>query len=269
MNVVVGKVLSVSPTPKKNDKLNCVSLDVGQEEPISVVTNAPNIAPRTVGKHVVVALVGAEVDGLVVARRSVGGIMSEGMLMDSQALGWSGGANGIAALVPESFPPGSDPPTSRPRMDGASGGNVSSPSPAAAAAEPIFEKKQTKEERKAQAKAAREAKKLNKKKKTTEASSKMQDDTTKRDSQQSTESLGTEPPISNSLAPSVPPTQTESLPRDSVPDQTCIEDTSGQPAAAKDGGLGESEKLDASPSTDDSAVLMTSVFGKKKKKGKK
>ena len=84
-----------------------------------MVTNAANVAE---GSRVVVAGVGARVvlDGeeTTVAKRSVGGQTSTGMLCDAPMLGWVGGGAGAAALVPESFAPGDKPPERRPRMDG-------------------------------------------------------------------------------------------------------------------------------------------------------
>ncbi|CAM9767911.1 unnamed protein product, partial [Chrysoparadoxa australica] len=89
-----------------------IEVDVGAEEPISIATNAR----CGVGERVVVALVGATLkDGTQVKKTQVGGVLSEGMLCDSPMLGWTGGAVGIAALVSEDFPPGSTPPSSRPR----------------------------------------------------------------------------------------------------------------------------------------------------------
>ena len=50
--------------------------------------------------------------------KSVGGVVSQGMLCDAPMLGWVGGGAGSAALVPDSFAPGARPPEKRPRMDG-------------------------------------------------------------------------------------------------------------------------------------------------------
>ena len=104
---------------------------------------------------------GSEVGGETVTRRAVGGIMSEGMLCDSPMLGWSGGAAGVAVLIPATFNPGDSPPSSRPRGDG--GGEAAAAADVPPVTDSMYEKKMTKEERKAAAKAAREAKKLAKK----------------------------------------------------------------------------------------------------------
>ena len=61
----------------------------------------------------------AQVEGIEVKKRSVGGVVSEGMVCDSKMLGWQGGGAGTAALVPAAtFLPGMPPPPKRPRMDG-------------------------------------------------------------------------------------------------------------------------------------------------------
>jgi tRNA-binding EMAP/Myf-like protein len=102
-------------------KLRSLKLDTGAGEAaaITVVTNAANV---NVGARVCVAQVGAKVrtesGELQVKRANVGGVLSEGMLLDAPALGWTGGGAGAAALVPDSFALGSRPPEKRPRLDG-------------------------------------------------------------------------------------------------------------------------------------------------------
>ena len=101
---------------KKSGGLTKAIVDVGQDEPLTIVTKAKYVDE---GKRVVVALVGAVIgdpdDGNIVTKRSVGGVMSEGMLCDSPMLNWTGGAAGQAVFLPEDFAAGSKPPTSRPR----------------------------------------------------------------------------------------------------------------------------------------------------------
>lgn len=96
-----------------------------------------------------------------IKKTAVGGVMSEGMLCDSRMLGWSGGAEGIAAQIPDSVAIGESPPSSkpRPREEGESGIAPVSIDDA------LFKKKLTKEEKKKLAeekknarKAAKEAK---------------------------------------------------------------------------------------------------------------
>ena len=100
-------------------KLTLCTIDVGTSDAVSIVTNATNVAE---GSRVVVAAAGAQVtsggEDITVAKRSVGGRASDGMLCDAPMLGWVGGGAGAAALVPESFAPGDKPPERRPRMDG-------------------------------------------------------------------------------------------------------------------------------------------------------
>ena len=119
MSKVVAKVVSVE---ELSDKLKFLTVDVGAEEPLPVVTNAPNVGDRTVGKNVVVATVGCEVGGETVTARTVGGKKSQGMLCDCPMLGWSGGAAGNAVLMPDGATLGSTAPSSRPRGDGVGGG---------------------------------------------------------------------------------------------------------------------------------------------------
>ena len=115
--IVCAVVLSIEAAPAGN-KLKVLSLDVGGGSPVTEVTNAPNV--DKVGARVVVALPGAvvRIDGeeVTVKAASVGGIKSHGMLCDAPMLGWAGGGNGTAALVPESFAPGDAHPESRPRL---------------------------------------------------------------------------------------------------------------------------------------------------------
>lgn len=112
-NIVVGKVLSVDAVPNY-DKLRAAVIDVGAGSPLTIVTNATNVAE---GQHVVVAKVGATVGEVQVKKATVGGVASEGMLCDAPMLGWTGGGAGAAALVPpEAFSPGARPPDSRPRL---------------------------------------------------------------------------------------------------------------------------------------------------------
>eukprot|EP00316_Scyphosphaera_apsteinii_P017740 CAMPEP_0119311854 /NCGR_PEP_ID=MMETSP1333-20130426/24209_1 /TAXON_ID=418940 /ORGANISM="Scyphosphaera apsteinii, Strain RCC1455" /LENGTH=193 /DNA_ID=CAMNT_0007316345 /DNA_START=92 /DNA_END=673 /DNA_ORIENTATION=+ len=141
-------------------KLLQLSVDIGNEGSIQIVTNATNV---TEGVHVVVALPGCEVNGEKVKKAMVGSVQSEGMLCDAPMLGWKGGGAGAAALVPPSFCAGSTPPAERPRLDGDRQAAASSSIPPQQV-EPLFEKKTklSKEEKKAAAaakKAEREAKK--------------------------------------------------------------------------------------------------------------
>ena len=91
-------------------------------------------------------------------KATVGGVVSEGMLCDSNMLGWSGGAKGVAVQVPDNFELGVAPPTSKPRIDG--GGDATAYCAAAGEdVQGIFERKLTKEEKKKLAEERRRAKK--------------------------------------------------------------------------------------------------------------
>ncbi|CAL1133909.1 unnamed protein product [Cladocopium goreaui] len=111
-NFVVALVQSCEAVPGK-DKLKKLEVDVGGEV-LKIVTNASNVKD---GSRVVVAKVGAIIDGEPLKKSVVGGCPSEGMLCDSTMLGWSGGGSG-AALLPDSFALGAPPPDARPRTDG-------------------------------------------------------------------------------------------------------------------------------------------------------
>ena len=115
-----GQILGIEELEKG---LKACKIDVGKgqedDQLVVVVTNATNVAE---GSRVVVCGVGASVvlggEEIFVAKRSVGGQTSNGMLCDAPMLGWTGGGAGDAAKVPESFAPGDRPPERRPRMDG-------------------------------------------------------------------------------------------------------------------------------------------------------
>lgn len=165
----VGLVLSVkdcgSCAKTKGKVLKECSIKISPEEDydgdntvITVVTSASNVRE---GSRVVVAPVGSTVrneegEEITVKRVNVGGSISEGILCDSPILGWSGGAKGVAVQVPDTYPIGSSPPTTKPRMDSAtnsSNDNQSSP------VQGLFQKKLTKEEKKRAAEERRRKKK--------------------------------------------------------------------------------------------------------------
>lgn len=162
----VGIVLSIDMKGSSGQKpLKACSVNVGGDEPITVVTSASNVRE---GSRIVIAPVGSTVindDGeeLTLKKANVGGIPSEGMFCDAKMLGWGSGATGIAAQVPDSYEPGMPPPKTKPGAPPRSGGESTVP---AVEVKGLFEKKLTKEEKKKLAeekrmarKAAKEAKK--------------------------------------------------------------------------------------------------------------
>lgn len=83
-NVVVGKLLSVVPH-KNSDHLVVCQVDVGQEQPIQIVTGAPNVKA---GDIVPVALCGAELpNGVKIKKGKLRGVESNGMLCSLGELG--------------------------------------------------------------------------------------------------------------------------------------------------------------------------------------
>lgn len=83
-NVVVGKLLSVVPH-ENSDHLVVCQVDVGQENPIQIVTGAPNVSE---GDIVPVALVGAELPGgIKIKKGKLRGVESCGMLCSLGELG--------------------------------------------------------------------------------------------------------------------------------------------------------------------------------------
>lgn len=109
--ICVAKVVECTEAPNTNS-LFLVKVDVGEANPLPVVTNAANVR---VGVYIVVAKVGATVKGEEVKKVNVKGFPSQGMLCDAPMLGWSGGGAGAAVILPDSFPIGSRPPSERPR----------------------------------------------------------------------------------------------------------------------------------------------------------
>ena len=164
----VGVVLSIDELPKKGGKpLRSCKVALAGNETICVVTSAANVRDNS---RIVVAPVGSSVlddsgEEMEIKKTSVGGVMSEGMFCDSHMLGWKGGAQGVAATVPESFALGSQPPDEKPRPKGVGDNDDNGPPPADLPG--LFqkkvklskeEKKQAAEERKARLKAKKDAK---------------------------------------------------------------------------------------------------------------
>ena len=112
-NVVTGKVLSVVDHPD-SDHLKICQIDVGQGEPIQIVTGAPNVTQDSVGEICPVALHKSMLPGGVkITKGKLRGEVSNGMMCSFQELGLTHGCvpyaceNGILFL-PEGTPVGED-----------------------------------------------------------------------------------------------------------------------------------------------------------------
>ena len=88
-----------------------------------------------------------------VKKTTVGGVVSQGILCDSNMLGWTGGAAGIAVQMPPELEIGSAPPSSKPRPKEATSDLPES------TVEGLFAKKLSKEEKKRIAEEKRKARK--------------------------------------------------------------------------------------------------------------
>lgn len=109
--VVVGKVLSIEPHPNA-DKLVVCKVDVGESEPIQIVTGAKNL---TVNDIVPVALDGSTLtDGTKIKKGKLRGIASCGMMCSLAELGLSANdfpyavEDGIFVLHEENYALGQD-----------------------------------------------------------------------------------------------------------------------------------------------------------------
>ncbi|MFA5826423.1 MAG: phenylalanine--tRNA ligase subunit beta [Gallionellaceae bacterium] len=93
--VVVAQVLSKEKHPDA-DRLNLLSVDVGQAEPLAIVCGAGNV---TVGMKAPCALVGAKLPGIEIKQAKVRGIASFGMMCSSKELGLAEESSGLLELA--------------------------------------------------------------------------------------------------------------------------------------------------------------------------
>ncbi|MFP4697692.1 MAG: phenylalanine--tRNA ligase subunit beta [Eubacteriales bacterium] len=85
-NVVVGKILTIEKHPDA-DKLVVTTVDVGEDEPLQIVTGADNIK---VGDYIPVALSGSTLpNGMKIKKGKLRGIVSNGMMCSIEELGFS------------------------------------------------------------------------------------------------------------------------------------------------------------------------------------
>lgn len=85
--VVVGKILDVKPH-ENSDHLVVCRVDVGEAEPVQIVTGAPNIREENVGDLVPAALDGSTLpNGVKIKKGKLRGVASNGMLCSLGELG--------------------------------------------------------------------------------------------------------------------------------------------------------------------------------------
>ncbi len=108
--IVVGKILEIRPHPNA-DKLVICMLDIGEEEPVQVVTGAPNVFE---GAVVPVILHGGKLpDGTVIKKGKLRGEMSNGMLCSAAEMGYDDKVINVLIrdgiwILDDSFVPGTD-----------------------------------------------------------------------------------------------------------------------------------------------------------------
>jgi phenylalanyl-tRNA synthetase beta chain len=93
--VVVGQVLTKDKHPDA-DRLNVLTVDVGQTEPLNIVCGAGNV---TVGMKAPCALVGAKLPGIEIKQAKVRGIASSGMMCSEKELGLAEESAGLMVLA--------------------------------------------------------------------------------------------------------------------------------------------------------------------------
>ncbi|MBA3023664.1 MAG: phenylalanine--tRNA ligase subunit beta [Sideroxydans sp.] len=95
--VVVAQVLSKEKHPDA-DRLNVLTVNVGQAEPLTIVCGAGNV---TVGMKAPCALVGAKLPGIEIKQAKVRGIASFGMMCSDKELGLADESDGLLELSAE------------------------------------------------------------------------------------------------------------------------------------------------------------------------
>ncbi|MDH4284463.1 MAG: phenylalanine--tRNA ligase subunit beta, partial [Gallionellaceae bacterium] len=101
--VVVAQVLTKDKHPDA-DRLNLLTVDVGQGEPLAIVCGAQNV---TVGMKAPCALVGAKLPGMEIKQAKVRGIASFGMMCSDKELGLVEESSGLLELAADA-PVGQD-----------------------------------------------------------------------------------------------------------------------------------------------------------------
>ena len=93
--VVVAQVLTMEKHPDA-DRLNVLTVDVGQDEPLSIVCGAQNV---TVGMKAPCALVGAKLPSMEIKQAKVRGVTSFGMMCSAKELGLAEESSGLMELA--------------------------------------------------------------------------------------------------------------------------------------------------------------------------
>ena len=92
--VVIAEVLSKEKHPEA-DRLNVLTVNVGQAAPLTIVCGAANV---TVGMKAPCALVGAKLPGIEIKQAKVRGVASYGMMCSEKELGLAEESSGLLVL---------------------------------------------------------------------------------------------------------------------------------------------------------------------------
>ncbi len=101
--VVIGEIVTVAPHPQAPN-LSLCRVNIGNNQLLSIVCGAENVRP---GLTTAVATVGAKTGDVVITRKKIRQVVSEGMLCSAMELGLVDSADGIMELNQEA-PPGTD-----------------------------------------------------------------------------------------------------------------------------------------------------------------
>lgn len=82
-NIVVGEILECKKHPESN-KLSICQVNIGEENPVQILCGAPNVVDA---KKVLVAKVGAVLDGITIKEATLAGMKSNGMICSLSELG--------------------------------------------------------------------------------------------------------------------------------------------------------------------------------------
>jgi len=94
-NVVIAQVLTKDKHPDA-DRLNVLTVDVGNNEPLTIVCGAQNVS---VGMKAPCALVGAKLPGIEIKQAKVRGVASFGMMCSDKELGLAEESSGLMELA--------------------------------------------------------------------------------------------------------------------------------------------------------------------------